>query len=743
MDKPKTKRTIRARIIILILVVVVPLSLFQIYTASQTMERRTFDAYRLLDRSTQEAQVKIDDLISASEELLSGLAVTDAVLGRNVFSCMRVLRQVQAKFTKYTNFSVVNADKYIVCSSGTLVQPKFVGKSPNIVEAFETRSFAVSPFKFGVLTGKPVLVFSMPLFAGDGSVAGTVNNGLSLTWLGDYFATLVSTTGQEMLLVNGEGTVMASYPQGRFEVGVSIASTPLGHALMGENEEGRHFTNAEGEDFMISTERVSGVPGDAKVVALAPLAPLAVQVRKELAWQLALIFGLAGISLVGGWIGAQALVIKPIRRLTDLAHKVEMGDFSVRSNQNYEDGELGRLARAYDQMVAGLQTHTKALQISEAHYRELVENDEQLIHRFWPDTTEVFVNQALADFFGGTPDSWVGKRWKDYINPDEVTNVERFLSSRTPQDPNYVFEHMVKNQKGEERWLRWNNQAFFDDEGKITHFQAVGLDLTDRKAVERSLELAMMEARAANMAKSNFMANMSHELRTPLNSIIGFSEMMSSGVIAKLPDQLSEYTQFIAQSGHHLLNIINDILDLSKIEAGMLTLDDGPVNVRKEVEEVMDMVRSQVTAGDNALIEEFDETGSYILLGDRLRIKQVLLNLLGNAAKFTQSGEVTLQGCVVDGSIVIRVKDTGIGMSQEDIKTALSPFGQVDGQHLSKRYEGTGLGLPLAEQLMELHGGKLEIDSQLGEGTTVSMVFPAERTLAGQVTANEAEMLGV
>ena len=737
-EKPKTKRTIRARIMVLILVVVVPLAVFQIYIASQTIERRTFDAYRLLDRSTSEAQVKIEDLIKASEELLSGLAVTDAVTGRNAFSCTRVLRQVQGKFTKYTNFSVVNADKYIVCSSGKLLQPKFVGKSPNIVEAFETGSFAVSPFKFGVLTGKPVLVFSMPLLDARGKVAGTVNNGLSLTWLGDYLATLVATAGQQMLVVDGQGKVMASYPKGRFEVGSSIAQLPLGKAVLGTDSPARQFTNAFGDEVMTSVRQLAHIPGDARIVALAPVGPLVAEVRKELYWQLALIFGVAAISLISGWIGAQVFVIKPISRLTALARKVEHGDFTARSDQSYDAGELGHLAWAYDQMVESLEERNNALQVSEAHYRELVESEEQLIHRFLPDTQEVFVNQALADFFGGTPEDWVGRHWKDFIDPDEAKDVEHFLSARTPDNPVYVFEHMIKNKKGEERWMRWNNRAFFDEAGNITHFQAVGLDLTDRKAVERSLELAMMEARAANMAKSNFMANMSHELRTPLNSIIGFSEMMSSGVIAKLPDQLAEYTQYITKSGHHLLNIINDILDLSKIEAGMLKLDEAPVNVHHEMEEVMAMVRRQISAGDNVLVEEFDRDKHYHLLGDRMRIKQVLLNLLSNAAKFTQAGTVTLKAEVVDGSIVIRVKDTGIGMSENDIKTALSPFGQVDGQHLSKRYEGTGLGLPLAEQLMSLHGGRLEIKSEIGVGTTVSMIFPAERTLVGNVIANEA-----
>ncbi|MCW8914746.1 MAG: ATP-binding protein [Magnetovibrio sp.] len=716
----------------MILVVVVPLAGFQFYSASEEKIHRTKEASRVLEHSTVEAVSKISDLISSSEELLAGLAVTDAVLGRNVFSCTRVLRQVAAKFKKYTNFSVVNADKFIVCSSGSLPQPKFIGQSSNIQEAFKTKSFAVSPFKFGVLTGKPVLVFSMPLLDGDGEVAGTVNNGLSLTWLGKYLSAISTVVGQRMLVIDGKGTVMASHPENLYQLGSSVAKTHLGTVLQGRAAGTVHYTDEQGEDMLVSVSSISRIPGGAQVVAIAPLKPMMLDVLSNLYTHLALITVAAAVSLILGWLSARVMLLNPIANLTALAGRIEKGDLRARSEQSYVTGELGTLAWAYDQMAASLESRTDALQLSEKHYRELVESEEQLIHRFYPDTTEVFVNQALANFYGNETKDWVGKRWIDFINADERHVVENFLSSRTPDNPSYIHEHMAKNAAGEERWLRWNNIAFFDDDGVITHFQAVGLDLTDRKKVERSLELAMMEARAANLAKSNFMANMSHELRTPLNSIIGFSEMMSSGVMGELPGKCGEYTSFITSSGHHLLNIINDILDLSKIEAGMLQLDESTVYLRNEVEEVMAMVQAQAQKENNTLIDKLDDANAFVLRADRMRIKQVLLNLLSNAVKFTHEGTITLSGEIIDGKISLKVSDTGIGMTEKDIKVALSPFGQVDGQHLNKRYEGTGLGLPLAEQLMDLHDGTLNIESMPGQGTTVIMTFPAERTVTGE-----------
>ena len=723
------RKSIGVRIFILILAVVVPLAGFDFYNSSKEKKRWTEEITQDLNAATREAVNKIGDLINASEDLLTGLVATERVSDHNLFSCRQVLRNVAAQFPKYTNFSVVNADKFIVCSSGVLPKPKDVSSSSNIIQAFKTKAFAISPFKFGVLTGKPVLVFSKPIFGSDGAVVGTINNGLSLTWLSEFLAGISHIEGQRMVVFDGHGRVMAGHPQAQFKIGTSVFETELGRAVIGKVDGAVQFVDDDGDDILANVTTIPRIPGGAYIVAFAPLGPLLAQTRRDLLVHLTLLLTLAGASLLLGWTGVRVLVLDPIDKLTVLAGKVEEGDLTARSELAYHTGDLGTLALAYDRMIEALDTRTSALRESEAHYRELVESEEQLIHRFLPDTTEVFVNQALADFFGGSPEQWVGQKWLDHLNAKEREAILEVLHSCTPEKPANVFEHMATNVAGEERWLRWNNRAFFDAQGQMTHFQAVAVDLTDRKKVEHSLELAMMDARAANRAKSNFLANMSHELRTPLNSIIGFSEMMSSGVMGKLPEKYEEYSHFISSSGHHLLNIINDILDLSKIEAGMLQLEEEEVHLEREVMEVLSMLQDQAFKNDNELHNKLVLDGTYVVRADRMRIKQVLLNIISNAVKFTHGGVVKAEASLAEGAIVLTITDTGIGMTQRDIEVALRPFGQVDGQHLNKRYEGTGLGLPLAEQLMEMHGGKLVIDSTPGKGTSISMVFPAERTM--------------
>ncbi|MBL4614379.1 MAG: PAS domain S-box protein, partial [Magnetovibrio sp.] len=638
--------------------------------------------------------------------------------------------KVAARFTKYTNFSVVNADKYIVCSSGPLPEPKNVNASPNIIEAFKTKAFAISPFKFGILTGKPVLVFSKPLLNSYDQVVGTVNNGLSLTWLGTYLSEISRVQGQRMVVIDGQGTVMASQPYDLYELGSSIAGSALGDTVLG-GEGGRgQYTDRDGVEYLADFARISRIPGGAYVVAFVPLEAVLAETKRDLYVHLGLLLALASASLFLGWVGARLMVLDPIDRLMELTSKVEEGDFEARSGVSYNAGELGTLAHAYDRMLTALETRTRALRFSEANYRELVESEEQLIHRYLPDTTEVFVNQELADYVGKTPQDLVGQKWIDYLKADERLVIFGFLENRTPEDPTYIYEHMSQNAQGQKRWLRWTNRAFFDDAGTITHFQAIAIDLTDRKAVEHSLEVAILEARAANRAKSNFLANMSHELRTPLNSIIGFSEMMSSGVMGGLPKQYAEYSTFITSSGHHLLNIINDILDLSKIEADMLQLDESEVNLRREISEVVMMIKDQAFKNNNQLLNKLDPTVELKLNGDRMRIKQVLLNVISNAVKFTHDGTISVDVIVADNAITLTITDTGIGMTDADIELALRPFGQVDGHHLNKRYEGTGLGLPLADKLMQMHDAKLSIESVPGEGTTVLLAFPQNRTLS-------------
>jgi signal transduction histidine kinase len=253
--------------------------------------------------------------------------------------------------------------------------------------------------------------------------------------------------------------------------------------------------------------------------------------------------------------------------------------------------------------------------------------------------------------------------------------------------------------------------------------------ITRYKEYEQKILAEKRRAELASRAKSDLLANMSHELRTPLNAIIGFSSTMRSETFGPLSDKYMEYAGDINSSGEHLLELINDILDASSMEAGKLELGEENLGVGKSVEAAMRMVNDRADEKNIRLTSNIDDDLP-MLHADKRRLMEILLNLLSNAIKFTPpDGEVALTASLDDGDAhVFTMTDTGIGMDEEELAKAMSKFGQVD-SGLGRKQEGTGLGLPLTQGLVELHGGTLEIDSKKGEGTTVTVRFPPERTV--------------
>jgi signal transduction histidine kinase len=259
----------------------------------------------------------------------------------------------------------------------------------------------------------------------------------------------------------------------------------------------------------------------------------------------------------------------------------------------------------------------------------------------------------------------------------------------------------------------------------IDGFNAMLAQIQDH---EGRLSAARCQAEAANRAKTEFLTNMNHELRTPLNAIIGFSELLQHEVLGPLGSpQYREYVHHIHDSGGQLLKVINDILEISRIDVGQLKLNEARIDLADLVETCLTLVRQRDESAKLELGAAIEPDLPH-LHGDERLLKQILINLLSNAVKFTPpGGQITVRAYHDNGgSLAIAVADTGIGIAQDDIARALAPFGQVDGS-LARKYEGAGLGLTLVKSFVESHGGSIEIAGELGVGTTVTVRFPPER----------------
>jgi signal transduction histidine kinase len=253
-----------------------------------------------------------------------------------------------------------------------------------------------------------------------------------------------------------------------------------------------------------------------------------------------------------------------------------------------------------------------------------------------------------------------------------------------------------------------------------------------KQDAERSAEsarAAMIKAQTSDRAKSEFLANMSHELRTPLNAILGFSEIMKNEILGSLGvEQYKEYIQDIHESGAYLLDVISDILDISKVETGNLELAETEVDLNEAIGKSIRLVQERAQDAGVSLLGKVDEQS--VIYADERLVKQCLVNLLSNAVKFTpEGGKIEIRvSRLENGGLSVAVADTGIGICPEDFDKVLSPFGQVESAY-SGTYEGTGLGLPITKALLELHGGTLALESVVGVGTTITLSFPKERVL--------------
>jgi PAS domain S-box-containing protein len=369
----------------------------------------------------------------------------------------------------------------------------------------------------------------------------------------------------------------------------------------------------------------------------------------------------------------------------------------------------------------------ESLRLSEQKYRELVQSANSIILKLDTAGRVTFINEFAQGFFGYGEEEILGRSVVGTIVPEVETggrDLGRFIEDLGRHPERYARNENENVKKGGERvWISWTNKPIFGPAGELAGVLCVGNDITELILLERQLVRAKEAAESADRLKSAFLATMSHELRTPLNAIIGFTGILLQGLPGPLNEEQQKQMGMVRHSARRLLELITDVLDISKIEAGRLEVARAPFDLRQSVLKAVQTVRP-AAEGKGLYLRADVRPGVGTTTGDARRVEQVLLNLLNNAVKFTQAGGITLEADRKGDRVVIAVRDTGIGVRSEELQKIFEPFYQCDGG-LTRKHEGTGLGLSISRKLAQKMGGSVTAESRSGEGSTFTLVLPA------------------
>ncbi|MEJ2691608.1 MAG: response regulator [Candidatus Thiodiazotropha sp.] len=792
--------SLRGRLLLSITLSITPVIALILYTAWEERSRAQLDA----ERQTRQTAISVADehrrLITQADRLLVDLATIPEIRSvKPSHACDEALSSVLAHNPVYGNIVVVNTKGDMLCSG--IRHPGHLNFSDRIWfrRTVATRQFSVGEYLNSKLTGLPSLGLGYPLHSDKGQFVGVVSSVIDLTWLKQMLENLPLPKDSVLVVVDPYGTVLIREPDPKGKWTGKPAPS-LSNIEMTNDRPCKGFTEVLGQDGILRLSAIEPLQmmGDRCAYIRVGMSKqqLYEPIERRLWRYLIAITLFVLLSFGGTWIGGEHLILRRFRALSAAAEQFGKGDFSTRGNLPQSQDEIGRLAATFDVMASSIEKReqlivavdhalkraNRALTVLSSGNRAMLRatNEQSLLD----EICLIMVEQ------GGYPVAWVGyaeasmrirpvashgieietlePRWLTF-DPALSGDTSPGMAIRTKMPA--ILNSSDSNWRSLARMIPLDCQAVISlplaTDGKVfgvlsiysqeqmAAFDASEIELLEEAAADLAFGIGRLqdqilrrEAESANKIKSEFLANMSHELRTPLNAIIGFSDILKDGLIGELTRQQKEYVTDIYHSGQHLLSLINEILDLSKIEAGKMSLDLETSQVATLVENSLSVIREKAAARHIHLHCHIKARLPNIRLDVR-KTKQILYNLLSNAIKFSfDDGPVTINARRVsrrevehwssDRSNTIRlplpagefteflevsVEDLGIGIKREQAPRLFQPFSQVDAS-LSRRYEGTGLGLVMVMRMAALHGGTVAVASEHRRGSCFTVWLP-------------------
>jgi PAS domain S-box-containing protein len=431
---------------------------------------------------------------------------------------------------------------------------------------------------------------------------------------------------------------------------------------------------------------------------------------------------------LGLWFFFELTLTRRVAHLVAVSNDIAKGKLDVRARLSGSD-ELAQISIAFDRMAARIQKNTQDIEQSEERYDLAVSGTNDGIWDWDLRTDEVYYSSVWMKILGYEPHSlpFTLSTWLENLHPEdrelEQKAVDNHLAGITDI---YEHTHRMRHQQGHYLWIQAKGKCLLDKERKPYRMVGTITDITIKKQSEEELKMAKEAAEIANRTKSEFLANMSHEIRTPMNAILGFSQLLEISITDPV---LQTYLEAINDSGNTLIALLDDILDLSKIEAGKIKSVYKPVNIRKLINEIQLIFIGQAHKKGIEILAKVEECVPKFISFDEIRLRQILFNVVGNGIKFTEFGyiSITVSSDILTATnvqLILKIEDTGIGISEENQTRVFDAFTQSEGQS-TRKYGGTGLGLTITRRLTEILGGQVQLTSELGKGSIFTFTFPS------------------
>ena len=733
--------SIRKKLAILFLASALPafavIIIYGLQSRTESIARSESDLLRL---ATQAADLQERTTLSI-KVLLENLAALPEIRSGYAPSCGQILERALRANPHLSAITLVKRDGRVIATTRPNSTANLAG-SKHFREALETGRFATGEFFIGRLKPLRLFPFACPVRDDSGNVLSVLLASIPLDNFAALFKAMQFPKGSFIGGCDHAGTRIFRFPpNSEGPLGQPIRRPMFEAASAADIDGVATDTGTDGIERIIAFRNVRLDPDSPPYMSFfvgAPKTAVHASARKELLRNLGIFVMALALTLISGWFFGGKRLGRKLEELATASARFGEGDLSIRVEPDPEITEIATLASAFNHMAASLsgdiatmKRTEEALRLSEERLALALDAASDALWDWNLETGAVFFSPRYSTMLGYEPDELEHSldTWHALLHPEDREHAISVVAEHVRRGDPFFLEFRLRMKDGNWQWIMGRgNVVARDAQGRPTRMVGTHVNIHERKRMELELLQTKEAAEASNQAKSEFLANMSHEIRTPLNGIMGMLQLLEMS--ASEPDQ-RQFCALASQSANRLTRLLTDILDLSRIEAGKMQIRPEPFDIEETVRQTVDLFMPIAVQADVSLEYHLDPNIPPWLTGDPLRVQQVLTNLVGNAFKFTARGRVRVEAHRLshgrDGRVwvLFTVSDTGCGIPDPALETLFQPFTQVN-QGFTKNHQGAGLGLTICRQLVQLMGGTMAAESEVGTGTDIHFCLPFE-----------------